>query len=252
MCIVKTTTWPELRKLRISRVLRSSFSAYSAGSNSDRITGQLLLILLPFLARRPPVALDVLKMKSVKWWKLKNNEIIKSYPRSYLRVCLLAHVALLKWRHWGWKPNERAVGRLGGSVWWFLSRFLWGDPMTIPHIRPDTEWAVLILPFTLCHNARSCLMSFHFVFDSELFLFFSSYSGVLLVFSVSFSFWIVLFVFIKLSCCAMRFQVLLYLIIAFWGFSEEYCGRTSAKQNSLFSKWPIIGRDLFFPSIWEG
>lgn len=170
MCFAKTTTWPELSKLRISRVLRSSFSAYSAGWNCDRITGQLLLILLPFLARRPPVALDVLKMKSVKWWKLKNNEIIKSYPRSYLRVCLLAHVALLKWRHWGWKPNERAaVGRLGGSVWWFLSRFLWGDPMTIPHIRPDTEWAVLILPFTLCHNARSCLMSFHFVFDSKLF-----------------------------------------------------------------------------------
>jgi len=55
-----------------------------------------------WMGRRPPVALDVLKMKSVKWWKLKNNEIIKSYPRSYLRVCLLAHVALLKWRHSGW------------------------------------------------------------------------------------------------------------------------------------------------------
>jgi len=129
-----------------------------------------------WMGRRPPVALDVLKMKSVKWWKLKNNEIIKSYPRSYLRVCLLAHVALLKWRHSGWNLG----GWTGGSVvcpcncgW--LDGWVSGHgnpPTTHTHTRPGTEWAVLILPFTLCHNARSCLMSFHFAFDSKLLLFF--------------------------------------------------------------------------------
>lgn len=128
--------------------------------------------------RRPPVALDVLKMKSVKWWKLKNNEIIKSCPRSYLRVCLLAHVAMLKWRHWGWILGGWFGGPPCTSRWVDGSLVGWVVMETstsrqiYTHTRPGTEWAVLILPFTLCHNARSCLMSFHFVFDSKLLLFF--------------------------------------------------------------------------------
>lgn len=181
--------------------------------------------------RRPPVALDVLKMKSVKWWKLKNNEIIKSCPRSYLRVCLLAHVAMLKWRHWGWILGGWFGGPPCTSGWLFGWVSGHGNLYEQTNIHPHTA-----------RDRMSCFNPAIYFVPQCSFMFnvlsFCVWLEAAFVFLISccfrFCFCSELYVLpsIELMLC-QRMPALLYLIIAFWGFWQVCWQVFSKKQTNL-------------------